>query len=294
MGQQDGLAGLPGRAIGQGQLGVEKFSSKNRKYTYDNFDGLPSFAARTGNGAATGATGNINQIRTTNGVYEYVILGLGQTIIVPVYDVTTGKGLDFGQDQTSTEGHETSFTPNIVTSGGTRAKHGFQVGGTGGETRPFFAQFTLLASDTSGFAEGFFGFIKMEAYATALASYTEYAGLSLIGSGTTAQIHIKTRLASGTAGDVDSTQTVADNISVTFRVEVDPFTRLVRFKYGPALTQAQIDAGQVPFPTVTKTNFAFTSGVIVRPAFFFLHGADLVDNLWYQNLQVGYIPQRGV
>jgi hypothetical protein len=289
-----GQSGLPGRAVGDGALEQQKFSGKNRKYTYEGFDSLPSFSARLGNGAATGATGNINQIRTPNGVYEYIILGAGQTIIVPVYDVTTGLGLNFAQDQTSTEGHETSFTPNIVTSGGGRTKHGYIVGGTGSEVRPFFAQFTFLPGDASGIAEGFFGFIKQEAAQVALASYTEYAGISLVASGATAQIRIKTRLASGTAGDVDTTQTVGDGIAVTIRVEVDPITRLVRFKYGAALTQAQIDAGQVPYPTVTKTNFAFTSGVVLRPAFFFLNGADLVDTLYYQNFQAGYIPQRGV
>lgn len=289
-----GTSGMPGRIVGDGQLEWQKYSGKNRKYTYEGFDSLPSFAARLGNGAATGATGVINQIKTQSGTYEYVILGAGQTIIVPVYDVTTGKGLDFAQDQTSTEGHETSFAPNIVTSGGGRAKHGFVVGGTGSETRPFFAQFTFLPGDASGIAEGFFGFIKMEAYQTALASYTEYAGISLVASGATAQIRIKTRLASGTAGNVDSTQTVGDGIPVTIRVEVDPATRLVRFRYGASLTQAQIDAGAVPYPTVTKTDFAFTSGVVLRPAFFFLNGADLVDTLYYQNFQCGYIPQRGV
>lgn len=294
MGLNDGVGGFPGRIMGANQLEVGKFSGRNRKFTYEGFDALPSFSARTGNGAATGSTGNINQIRTPNGIYEYVILGAGQTIIVPVYDVTTGKGLDFGQDQTSTEGHETSFSPNIVTSGGGRGKHGFVIGGTGGETRPFFAQFTVLASDTSGYAEGFFGFIQMGAYQTALASYNEYAGLSLVGAATTAQIRIKTRLNAGAAGNVDSTQTVADNIPVTIRIEVNPVTRLATFKYGASLTQAQIDAGQVPFPTVTVTNFAFTSGVVVRPAFFFLHSADLVENLWYQNFQSGYLPVRGV
>jgi hypothetical protein len=294
-----GQSGLPQRSQADagpasGGLEWQKFSPKNRKYTYEPFDGLPSFQARTGNGAATGATGNINLIRTQYGCYEYVILGAGQTIIVPVYDVTTGLGLDFAQDQTNTEGHETSFSPNIVTSGGGRGKHGYVIGGSSGETRPFFAQFTFRPVDSSGIAEGFFGFIQMGAYQTAVASYNEYAGLSLVGSGASAQIRIKTRLNGGSAGNVDTTQTVGDGISVTLRVEVDPVTRLARFKYGASLTQAQIDSGAVPFPTVTKTDFAFTSGVVVRPAFFFLNSADLVDNLYYQNFQCGFIPQRGV
>lgn len=294
MGRNDGLAGLPGRALGRDQLGWEKFSGKNRKFTYEPFDSLPSFSARLGNGAAAGATGNINLIRTPYGTYEYIILGAGQTIIVPVYDVTTGLGLDFAQDQTSTEGHETSFAPNIVTSGGGRGKHGFVIGGTGGETRPFFAQFTFRAGDASGIAEGFFGFIQMGAYQTALASYNEYAGVSLVASGATAQIRLKTRLNAGAAGNVDSTQTIGDALSTTIRVEVDPFTRLARLKCGTGLSQADIDAGNVPFNTVQKTDFAFTSGVVVRPAFFFLNGADLVDTLYYQNFQCGFTPQRGI
>lgn len=292
-----GASGEPGRAIGdagtRGGLEQQKFSSRNRRYTYDNFDALPLFNKSTGNSAATGATGDLNLMRTAQGYYEYKILGAGQTIIVPVWDAVTGKGLDFGQDQTISKGHETSFTPNVVTSGGGRAKHGFTIGGASSETRPFFAQFTLLQTDSSGFAEGFFGFIQMGAYQTALASYNEYAGLSLVGSGVTAQIRIKTRLNAGAAGNVDTTQTIGDSLGVTFRVEVDPVTRLARFRYGASLTQAQIDAGAVPFPTVTVTNFAFTSGVIVRPAFFFLHGADVVDNLFYQNFQCGFMPSRG-
>lgn len=287
-----GNSGLPGRAIGNDGLGFEKFSGKNRKYTYEAFDGLPSCQASTGNGAATGVTGNLNLLRTQYGCYEWHVKGT-QTLLVPVFDAVNGKGLDFAQDQTAADGHELSFTPNLTTAG-SRGKHGFVIGGTGGETRPFFAQVTVLTPDTSGFAEGFFGFVQMGAYQTAVASYNEYAGLSLVGAATTAQIRIKTRLNGGSAGNVDSTQTVADNIAVTFRVEVDPVTRLARFKYGPALTQAQIDAGAVPFPTITVTNFAFTSGVIVRPCFFFLQAADLCENLWYSNFQAGFIPQRGV
>lgn len=286
-----GQSGLPSRALGGG-LGFEKFSGRNRKYTYDNFDSLPTFQKSTGNGAATGSTGDLNLLRTSQATYEFHIKGT-QTIIVPVYDAVNGLGLDFGQDQTAADGHETTFGTNIVTALGTRSKHGYQIGGVGGETKRFFAQFTFKPADTSGIAEGFFGFIKMGAYQTALASYNEYAGISLNSSGTSAKVNIKTQLAGGGNVTTDTTQTLADNVVMTIRVEVDPLTRTARILAGQGLTQAAIDAGQVPAPTVTVTNFQFTSGVIVRPAFFFLQAADLCDNLFYQNFQAGYIPTRG-
>lgn len=298
-----GQAGVGGRfhedaGPVKGGLDWNKLSSRNRRFTYDNFDVRPHFSISTGNGAATGATGNLNQIRSGPNSYEYIILGAGQTAIVPVWDATTGKGLDVAGDPTATEGFEYSFTPNVVTSGGGRAKHGFTIGGASAEPRPFFAQLSILPSDTSGFGEGFFGFIVMQAYQTAVATYNEYAGISLVGSGASAQVRIKTRLNAGAAGNVDTTQVAADGVGFTYRVEVNPFTREAKFAIGIGLTQTQIDNpasqcayGGTVLPT-TLTGFAFTSGVIVRPAFFFLQAADIVDTLFLQNFQCGYLPQR--
>jgi len=270
------------RNIGLDELDPQRFSRlKNRRYTLEMFDTPPWFGASTGNGAATGGTGAINLIHTAKGIYEYVILGAGQTIIVPIWDRTNGKGLQFSQDQTATEGHELSFAPNITTAGQARGKHNYTIG----TDKAFFARLKFTADDVSGFNPFFFGFIRCGAYQTAIGSYTDYAGFKAVGAGTIADLNIETRLNSGTVSTVDTTINLADNDVVELEIRVSQ-TGVVRFRYNGFEGGAGL-----PNPV---SGFVFDAGDVVRPAAFFLHGADLVDNIWYQEFESGFLPEKAV
>jgi hypothetical protein len=252
--------------------------SKNQKYTFDPFDAPPHYSKNLGNGAATGATGDINTMRTNRGIYEWHVLGAGQTILVPVYDLATGLGLDFGQDQTSTEGHQVRFTPNIVTPPAVpRGKHAYKIG----TDKAFFARLKILLTDASGVNPFCFGFFKAQAYQTALDSYSDFAVIRLVPSTTFASIRQRWNLNGGTAAEVDSTQTTSDNAAITMEVRVKQDGK-VSFVVNGA------------YPTVAKTDFVFDSGDVVYPGTFFLHGTDVADNVYYQEFESGFLPERAV
>ncbi len=271
-----GTGGFPGRILQDGGVTSAKLSTRLRKYTYDPFDCRPKFSKSDGYSDPTGATGDLNMFNTPYGAYEWHVKGAGQTIVAPVWDATTGLGLNFAQDLTSTEGHETLFG-SLMAAGDARGKHAFTIG----TDAPFFAQFKFRAADTSGVGYAAFGFRVTEAYATALATYAELACIDTNTSSTSAKIQIKTNLAAAGAATVDTTQTMLDNTSRTYRLEVDG-TGKVRF-FVDGL-----------FPTVTKTNFTFTAGGVVQPFFFFLHAATSPGALYYQMFECGYLNPRGV
>lgn len=242
---------------------------------YEPFDVAPRFSNQLGNGAATGATGDINELHTRINTFEWHVLGAGQTILVPVYDRVNGKGIDFGQDQTISEGHQLRFGPNIVTAGNDRARGFFKIG----TDKAFYGKIKINTSDASGLGPFVFGLFKAQAYQTALTSYTDFAVFNCTVNTTFADIQIKTSVAS-VVTTVGTTRTWLDNESHTFEIRV---------------TQA----GVVTFildglvPTVTRSGFSFASGAFVQFGTFFLHAADLADNLWYQEAEGGFLGLRG-
>jgi len=263
------------RQLADGIIKSQHLNRANQqRYTFDPFDAPPHFKDSLGNGVAVGTTSAINLCITNRGIYEWHVLGAGQTIAVPVYDRVNGLGLDFGQDQTISEGHQLRFSPNIVTAGMSRGKHSYTIG----TDKAWFARLKVRCSDTSGLVPLVFALWKNQAYQTALASYTDYVGFNISGSGASAQIRQQTSVASVVV-TLDTTQTWLDNTSRTFEIRV---------------TQA----GKVSFlidgavPTVPMTTFSLASGIVVSPGTFFLHGADLADNLWYQEFESGFLPTR--
>lgn len=277
--------GFPARFLKDGDLDDTKFSTRRLKYTDERFDARPAFSISTGNGAATGSTGNLNQIRTQYGVYEQHIKGT-QTIIVPVFDATTGLGLNIAQDQTTSDGSEIVFGTNIVTSGGSRSKHGFVVG----TDKDFFAELQFKPADTSGLDTFAFGFRKMQAYSTAN-DYDDFAVIDTNNASTSAKIQIKTNLANAGVGTTDTTQTALDTLIQTYRVEVS-IGGVVRFLVGTGT--ASVAPTYTAFPTVTKTNFTFAAATVVVPYLFFLQASDLCDTLYLQRFKCGYKTPKGV
>lgn len=247
----------------------------NSRFFYDPFDVPPRFSSQLGNGAATGATGDINELATEKNQYEWHVLGAGQTIIVPVYDRANGKGLDFGQDQTATEGHQLRFGPNIVTAGQDRARGAYKIG----TDRAFYGKIKINTSDASGLNPLCFGLFKSQAYQTALTSYTDFAVFNVVVNGTLADIQLKTSVAS-VVTTVDTTQDWLDNESHTMELRVTQ---------GGVVTFV-LDG---KYPVVTRSGFAFAAAAVVQFGTFFLHGADLADNLWYQEAETGFLAVRG-
>jgi len=268
------------RNLGDGQLGPEKFSrEKNRRYTYEPFDGPAQFSKNTGNAAATGATGDVNSMITSRGnAFEYHIKGAGQTIIVPVYDYTNGLGWDVAHDVIATEGVEYGASPNIVTANMNRGKHSYKIADSAVRLG-FYAKWQFYVTDASGLNPLFMGFLKHQAYQTANTTYTDYAGFKMVVSAAVAKVNLATNL--NNAGEVltDTTQTIGDAALHTWevRVRADGYAY---FLFDNA------------FPTVTKTNFQFDAGDIVRPAFFLLHGADASEALFWQHFEAGYFSER--
>jgi hypothetical protein len=271
-----GFLGYP-RNVADGVIPPEKLNkNKNRRYTFDPFDVRPHFSLSDGFSAPGGATGNVNLWRTNRGIYEWHVKGAGQTITAPVYDLTNGRGLDFAQDLTATEGHEVAFSPNITTLNPERGKHSYKIGTDKG----FYARLRIFLTDASGVSPFFFGFRRNQAYQTALASYTDYAGFHLNVNGTVADIREQTQLNTGGVVTVDTTIDAVDGAFRDLEVRVTQQGRVVFILDGK-------------IPTVTKTDFVFDTGDVVFPCSFFLHGADLSEALFYQEFEAGFLPTKG-
>src|SRR5258706_10162837 len=248
----------------------------NSRFFFDPFDVPPKFGDNLGNAAASGSTGAINQMITEKNIYEWFVMGAGQTIAVPVYDRVNGKGLDFGQDQTATEGHQLRFGPNITTTNMERARGAYKIG----TDKAFYGRIKVNTSDASGLNPFVFGLFKAQAYQTALTSITDFAVFNCVVNTTFADIQIKTSVAS-VVTTVGTTLTWLDNESHTFELRVTQ-QGVVTF----------VLDGKVSLPA-TRTGFAFASAAIVQFGTFFLHGADLADNLWYQEAETGLLAVRG-
>lgn len=247
----------------------------NSRFFYDPFDVAPKFGDSLGNAAAAGATGNINQMITRANIYEWFVMGAGQTILVPVYDRVNGLGIDFAQDLTSTEGHQLRFGPNIVTAGQERARGAYKIG----TDKAFYGKVKIRAADASGLNPLVFGLFKAQAYQTALTSYTDFAVFNIVVNGTLADIQLKTSVAS-VVTTVDTTQDWLDTESHTLELRVTQ---------GGVVTFV-LDG---KYPLVTRSGFAFASGVVVHFGSLFLHGAAAPGALQYQEAETGFLALRG-
>jgi len=252
-------------------LNENKFS----KYTFEPFSVPPRFSDSLGNGAAAGTTGAINLIHTPFGTYEYHVLGAGQTIIVPVFDRANGLGLDFGQDQTVSEGHQLSFSPNIVTAGAGRGKHSYTIG----TDKAFFARVKVRFSVIAGPAPWVFGFFRNQAYQTTLAGYTDQASIG-VGTVTPAVIEIGMRVNNVLAfpATLAGVSNIVANVARTFEIRVSQ----------QGVVTFLVDGVILP----RSGTFAFDSGDVVMPRAFFLQSATPTA-VFYQEFKAGPLPVRG-
>lgn len=237
----------------------------DRGYIRESFNMQPIATADDGGGATTGATGDVNLLLFEHSMFEYVILGAGQTIKTPVF---TANGLDIAGDQTATEGFE-------LTNGTTTRCAQKCVIGT--NVARMILRFRI--ADASGTIPFFIGFRKVQAYQTALATYTDYAGLNLA-SGT---LNVSRQTASGGQVDTASGVTVADNDYVQVQIDIS--------KAGQVTFRATSGAVQPTYTDMTKVtpalqvNYTFTSALEVIPSIFMLQGVDLsgaINLLYYE------------
>jgi hypothetical protein len=256
------------RHLKDGTIGPSKFSTRNYKYAFDTFQAHQICTASVGYGDPTGTATNINHFYS--GSYpnviewEYTIIGT-QTILAPVLGAS---GLGVELDKTNNDGVE--YIPGGSTA---RGRFAFTIG-----TDPaFFARLKFKQSDVSGSDELIFGVRKRETVATAYTTYTDYAAIGQVTQAASADIKTVTRLNTGVAGIVDTTQNWADGETHTLGVDVGP-TGKVMFSIDGA------------FPTVTQA-FTFDDADVVVPFLHIIHTAEAGD-IDIVEFEAGYRPLR--
>lgn len=214
---------------------------------------------------ASGATGILHHVYTPGGnILNWFPLGAGQTLLPTI----VANGLNVACDQTSTEGSEIASGFLLATG------RPFVVG----NSPAFSMKVKVLIGDVSGLTSFCIGFRKAQVNASALATYTDYAGLGFNTSANPAAIKQLTGLA-GSDTVTDTTQTLADATAYTVQVNVSA-AGVVTFKHDPT------GSGALSVPTAGAA-FTFDDGTPVIPFLFALQGADLVDTLVIQSWECG-------
>lgn len=233
-----------------------KARSKDPNYVHELFDANPVCVKKLGAGAATGTTGDENLCMLNDSIWEYHILGLGQTIVAP--SLGTG-GLDVSLDAADNEGAEFCLGINAKNRGV------FVVG-----TSPaFFARLRFAIADVSDTDDCIFGFRKVEAYQANVDDYDEMAGLNVISG----DIKIETILNGGATTTTDTTNNWADTATHELAVYVSA-AGVVTYK---------IDG----LPPLTTKAFTFDDGEVVVPFFYFLHAAASTAGIVLKEFECG-------
>jgi hypothetical protein len=270
-----GTAAFP-RNQGPGSIQPSKLHGNIRRYSYCLFPSAGSFWALAGYGNPSGTAQVVNYGEfpcEIGGSLPIAYAALGtQTILAPTF---AAAGVDWGMDQTDNDGSEVVFGGNTA-----RGKHAFTIGTNPRGASGFFAQITTALQDVSGTDEYLFGFRKDQAFQAAHTSYTDYAAIGFFTSANPGLVQTKTRLNTGTAVLASTTQTKADGVAMTFRVDVD---RDGRVTFG-------LD-GSVP--TVSQV-FQFDTGDVVYPFLFRLHSTDVGGTFVDTFFECGYRDEKGV
>lgn len=244
--------GVQGIAAGQ-----VKGSHISETSTYETFQTAPVCMGSLNTGAvAVGTTGATNLMAFERNIFEYFILGAGQTIVTPVI---AADGLLASLDLTNDEGVE--YTQGITT----RSKGAFKIGTDGA----FYMKVGLKVADVSGSDECAVGFRIAEAYNATWANYTDKASLNKIAG----NINIVTALNNNADVTTDTTEDWADGESHMLEVYVSA-AGVVTYK---------ID-GDAPG---TVAAFTFDTGDTVVPFFRLLHDATAPGAVHIYHWEVG-------
>lgn len=225
----------------------------------DTFDSGILCFNDAGYGDPTGTTGDVNRILSGPNYYEYHIKGT-QTIVAPTWGAS---GMDIGMDQTDNDGVELT---NGITA---RSKAAYTVG-----TDDCYFETTINVADVSGTDDLCIGFRKQAAYAANVDDYTDAAYFQIVGTA----MNIETILNNAATSTTAITNTVADGVSVTLRVEVRS-----------GVTWFYIN-GAAPS---TQVNFTFDTGDVIMPFIFFLHSTDVAGIVNVSQWECGKLTARG-
>ena len=226
----------------------------HNKKTFVTFNTEPTTSKILG-GAATGTAGDENVMMLPDAGFEYHILGT-QTILAP--KMATG-GLDVNMDQTANDGIEISQGRQ------TASKHAYTTGTDG----PFFLRVKLSVADVSGADECAIGFRTAAAYQAAIDDYEDMAVLNVIAGA----INIETIQDDNATTTTDTTDTVADGVTVELKVRVTAAGVVTYLIDGVA-------------PTTTAA-FTFDAATVVVPFFYFLNDADIAGATILQEWECG-------
>jgi hypothetical protein len=245
-------------------LGASHILDASERFTYDLFRTCPIFEDQDGIGDPTGATGDVNIMKTERASYEYEIKGAGQTILAPVF--TAAGSLDIALDQAADEGVE--ITQGITA----RSRAAYVVG-----TDAFYMRCTLDIEDVSGTDDCAIGFRKAEAYQVNIDDYDEMAVLNVISGNITSE----TILNGGGTTATDSGEDWGDTEEHTLEVRVD-IGGYVSF---------WLDGAQL---TAAESGFQFDSGEVLVPFLFFLNTGDFAGEVLLHRWEVGVWQARGI
>ena len=239
----------------RGRLGT-LVQEKNlfERYTLEKFESDPVCTIKAG-GVPAGVTGEEDVMCLGNNVFEYHILGTGQTIKAPVLVAT---GLSVTLDETDDFGCEVS--QGILA----RSKQAMVIG-----TDEFYAKLKFSIADISGSDDCAFGFRLAEAYQALIDGYQDMAVLNVI-SGT---ITIETIVGGAATVPTSTTDAWTDGETHTLEVYVSR---------GGVVTY-KIDGAA---PTVIAA-FTFTDALTVIPFFHFLHATTSPGAIILQEWECG-------
>ena len=134
-----------------------KHSSLDRNYTFEEFESSP-VTSKIAGGAAGASTGNENVMKFEDNIFEYHVLGTGQTISAPSIVAT---GLLVSLDQANNEGMEMG---QGITA---KSRSAFVVG----TAEPFFIKARFTIADVSGTDDCAVGFRLAAAYQAKIENY---------------------------------------------------------------------------------------------------------------------------
>jgi len=224
------------------------------RYTLEQFESDPVTAGKAG-GAATGAGGDENVMGLGKNMFEYHILGAGQTILAPSLVAT---GLLVSLDKVNDEGAE--YSQGILA----RSKQAMVIG-----TDEFYFKLKFSIADVSGADEVAVGFRKAEAYQANIDDYADMAALNVIGG----DIKIETIVGDAVTVTTDTTDNWADGATKTLEVYVSK-AGVVTYKVDGAA------------PT-TVAAYTFTDALTVIPFFHLLHAATTPGDVILQEWECG-------
>ncbi|HUV77072.1 MAG TPA: hypothetical protein VMW06_03335 [Desulfobacterales bacterium] len=226
----------------------------NRRFTLEEFENNPVTAGIEG-GAATGVAGDENVMAFEDNIFEYHILGAGQTKLAPIL---AAGGLDIALDLGADEGLEIS---QGITA---RSRSAFVIG-----TDAFYFKATFYITDITGTDDCAVGFRTAEAYQANIDDYNNMAVLNVIAGAIT----IETIDDDAATVPTDTTDTWADLASHTLAVYVDV----------NGVVTYTIDGSA---PTTTAA-FTWDDGDTVVPFFYFLHTGDFAEATYLTSWECG-------